>query len=77
MTQNLFIATGIFHPESGGPATYLYRILPHLQDKGWDVHLLTYGEGETASYPYPVRRIPRQLLPIRLLRYGLASSYPC
>ncbi len=74
MTQNLFIATGIFHPESGGPATYLYRILPHLQNKGWDIRLLTYGEGDTESYPYPLRRIPRQLLPVRLLRYGLASQ---
>ena len=26
--MRLFIASGIFHPDSGGPATYLYRLLP-------------------------------------------------
>ena len=43
MKPNLFVATGIFHPESGGPATYLYEILPHLQALGWNVRVLTYG----------------------------------
>lgn len=71
---NLMIAAGIFHPESGGPATYLKEILPALQAKEWDVSVLTYGNDAQASYPYPVQRIPRQPLPIRLLRYRLASQ---
>jgi len=70
---NLFVASGIFHPESGGPATYLKEVLPHLQRCGWDVRLLSYGDSTLSDYPYPVTRIPRQLYPIRLLKYGLAS----
>jgi len=69
MPQNLFIATGIFHPEPGGPATYLRAILPALLEKGWSPTVLTYGEGSTADYPYPVTRIRRRALPLRLWNY--------
>jgi hypothetical protein len=34
--MKLFIATGIFHPESGGPATYLHGLLPAVQAAGHD-----------------------------------------
>src|SRR5689334_4705769 len=74
MTQpRLFVAAGIFHPESGGPATYLYEILPELQKLGWQPRVVTYGAGNTSAYPYPLTRIPRRLLPIRLAHYGLAA----
>lgn len=71
--QRLFIAAGIFHPESGGPATYLYELLPELQQRGWEPRVVTYGAGDTAAYPYPVTRIPRRPLPIRMAHYGLAA----
>lgn len=70
---NLFVASGIFHPESGGPATYLKEILPHLQACGWDIRLLTYGDSHISDYPYAVTRIPRQAYPIRLAKYGITS----
>lgn len=70
---NLFVASGIFHPESGGPATYLNEILPHLQSHGWDIRLLSYGESTHHTYPYDVTRIRRQFYPMRLTKYGLAS----
>lgn len=73
MTRRLMIASGIFHPESGGPATYLHELLPALQSRGWDVRAVTYGTAVHEDYGYPVRRIPRQFLPVRLLRYGLAT----
>jgi len=73
MLSNLFIATGIFHPESGGPATYLHEILPHLQKRDWDVRLLTYGDSPLTDYPYPVTRIPRQMYPLRRMNYGMAG----
>lgn len=69
----LFVASGIFHPEAGGPATYLYEVLPELQARGWDIALLTFGAGDTTAYPYPVRRIARTLLPVRYTRYALAG----
>ncbi len=71
----LFIAAGIFHPEAGGPATYLYEILPELQKSGWDIRALTYGAGSTSAYPYPLKRIARRPLPIRLADYARAA-YP-
>lgn len=75
MSQHrLFIAAGIFHPESGGPATYLYELLPELQKRDWEPRVVTYGgAGDTTAYPYPVTRIPRRPLPIRLAHYGLAA----
>lgn len=72
--MRLLVASGIFHPEAGGPATYLYEVLPALQARGWDVRVLTFGEGDTTGYPYPVRRIPRGVLPLRYARYALAST---
>ncbi len=71
---NLFVASGIFHPEPGGPATYLKAILPALQALGWQTRLLTYGDSQEADYPYPVTRIPRQALPIRLAKYAAAAT---
>lgn len=73
--HRLFVAAGIFHPESGGPATYLYELLPELQTRGWQPRVVTYGSGDGSAYPYPVTRIPRRLLPIRLGHYALAA-YP-
>ena len=75
MSRNLFVASGIFHPESGGPATYLYEVLPSLQDMGWNVRLQSYGNDPNADvmYPYPVQRIPRRTFPIRAMHYALAS----
>lgn len=69
----LLIASGIFHPESGGPATYLYELLPKLQALGWDVRALTYGDAPVTGYPYPLVRIPRRSLPLRLLGYTRAA----
>lgn len=69
----LFVASGIFHPESGGPATYLKTILPALQDADWQLRVQTFGEPHGGDYPYPVTRIARSPYPIRQARYALAS----
>ncbi|MDX2141568.1 MAG: glycosyltransferase family 4 protein [Chloroflexota bacterium] len=71
--MKLFVASGIFHPESGGPATYLREILPEFLARGWDLRVLTYGSGSTDDYGYPLTRIPRQALPLRMLGYATAS----
>ena len=76
--MRIFIATGIFHPESGGPATYLNGILPDMQQAGNDIRLLTFGEAtaQDSQYGYPVQRIPRRafaLRPLPYAAYGLAS----
>lgn len=66
---NLFVASGIFHPEAGGPATYLHEMLPSLLERGWKVRVLTFGSGDTPT-PYPVTRIARTALPMRYARYA-------
>lgn len=71
---NLFVATGIFHPESGGPATYLREILPAMQRRGWNLRVLSYGDSRLSDDPYPVVRVARQVYPLRLARYGLAAQ---
>ena len=69
----LLVASGIFHPEPGGPATYLRAILPALNELGWQLRVLTFGQPQRDAYPYPVKRIPRRLYPLRQLHYGLAA----
>ena len=70
---NLLVASGIFHPEPGGPATYLKALLPALQNLGWDLRVITYGDNHSHAYPYPVTRIARQAYPVRRLKYALAA----
>ncbi|MFN7210732.1 MAG: glycosyltransferase family 4 protein, partial [Aggregatilineales bacterium] len=55
--MRVLIATGIFHPDSGGPATYLHALLPALQARGYVFHVLTYGDAPSEGYGYPVERI--------------------
>lgn len=72
--MRLFVATGIFHPESGGPATYLYHLLPEVVARGHQVTLLTFGDASNDAYPYPVIRISRQMpYPVRQWQYYQAA----
>lgn len=72
--MRILIATGIFHPESGGPATYLYHILSEIQARGHEVTVLTFGDAPGADYPYPVVRISRkQSYFLRQLNYWKAA----
>lgn len=58
--MHILVPTGIFHPEAGGPATYLYHFLPELQQQGHSVEVITFSDDvPTITYPYPVLRIPR------------------
>ena len=70
----LFVASGIFHPEPGGPATYLKAILPALQEAGWQPRVLTFGDSQSADYPYPVTRIAREAYPLRQVIYAIAAK---
>ncbi len=71
--RRLFVASGIFYPEPGGPATYLRALLPELQRLGWDARALAYGESGSATFPYSVTRVPRRMLPLRLVDYARAA----
>jgi glycosyltransferase involved in cell wall biosynthesis len=54
------IASGTFHPESGGPPTYLLRLGRELVERGHAVQVVTYGDTPAPRrYLYPVFRVPR------------------
>lgn len=75
--MRLFVASGIFHPEPGGPATYLRHLLPALSAQGHDIRVLTFGDPASDpspdEHPYPVTRIPRRALPLRMAHYARAA----
>lgn len=66
--MKLLIATGTFPPDASGPATYVSELVPVLLKAGWQVKVVTYGDGP-ADYPYPVIRVTRNVSLIK--RYWL------
>lgn len=42
--QSILIATGIFPPDIGGPATYSHLLLEQLPKHGWVVKILNFGD---------------------------------
>lgn len=59
--QKIVIATGIFPPELGGPATYSERLAMELKRRGFDISLITYFNSGVISkkYDFPVVKIYR------------------
>lgn len=80
--MHICVVSGTFHPEPGGPPTFLYRLLPELQARGHHVRVVAYGEPdaptsassvEPTDYPYRVIRISRRRsIPHRLLAFTWA-----
>ena len=69
--MNILITSGTFHPDIGGPPTYLSALCQSLVDRGHTVKVITFGRSES-RYPYPVIRIGRELHPVlRLARFTL------
>lgn len=44
MQKKILIATGIFPPDIGGPATYVETLLNELPKRGFDVRVITYAD---------------------------------
>jgi glycosyltransferase involved in cell wall biosynthesis len=62
--MKLFILTGIFPPDIGGPATYVSAIASELMHRGHDVVVLTLSEClrcDDSKYRFRILRIPRRL----------------
>lgn len=53
--MKILIATGIYPPDIGGPATYSKILVDELPKLGWQVVLLKFGE--VARYPKIIRHI--------------------
>jgi glycosyltransferase involved in cell wall biosynthesis len=55
------VASGTFHPDSGGPPTYLLTLARELTRRGHAMRVVTYGDEPTGRrYSYPVHRVPRR-----------------
>ncbi len=73
--MHILVVSGTFHPEPGGPPTYLRNLLPALQARGHDITVVTYTDlptsfCDTTTYGYPVWRVTRQQsIPKRLLSF--------
>lgn len=74
--RKIVIATGIYPPEIGGPATYSRTLAAGLVHQGWFVSVVTYGEADVArDVPDGVRlRVVYRAggAFIRYIRYAMA-----
>ncbi len=72
--MRLCVAAGSFHPEVGGPSTYLHLLIPALIGRGYHVTVVTHTDasrsGSDSRFPYPVYRVSRRWpIPFRLLLF--------
>lgn len=74
--MKIVLATGIYPPEIGGPATYCHALAEEFVKKGIEVRVVTYGamrECENAKMrKWPVITIEKSLPIVRWLRYASA-----
>ena len=76
--MRILIASGIFLPEIGGPATYADKIARDFLALGQQVEVITYSDSNTANLafdkelPYLVQRIKRTNQILNYWRYFLA-----
>lgn len=82
--MKILIASGIFAPEVGGPATYAPALATELSKRGHAVSVLTYSAqthyDSDASYPFAITRIPRRgklVDRIRFLRAAFKAVRGC
>lgn len=45
--MRVLLATGIYPPESGGPATFVPALATEWKKRGWEVTVVTYGDERT------------------------------
>tara|TARA_Y100000590_G_scaffold168355_1_gene192552 strand:+ start:64 stop:1230 length:1167 start_codon:yes stop_codon:yes gene_type:complete len=61
--MRLYVVSGSYHPEVGGPSTYLRRLLPELIERGHHVSVITYTDAKISgiddSFSYHVYRVSR------------------
>jgi glycosyltransferase involved in cell wall biosynthesis len=74
--MRLYVVAGSYHPEVGGPSTYLRRLMPALIERGHHVSVITYTDSPNSSmddnFPYEVYRIARKWpLVLRLLLFTI------
>jgi len=58
--KNILLATGVYPPEIGGPATYVKILQDELPKYGFNVKIVTYGSGNADGVAY-INREQNQL----------------
>ncbi|MHB1087023.1 MAG: glycosyltransferase family 4 protein [Minisyncoccota bacterium] len=60
--MRVLLATGIFYPDVGGPATHVRKIAEHFSGLGWSVTVVAFGERlSDETVPYRVVRTSRHM----------------
>lgn len=54
--MKILIATGIYPPEIGGPATVMKKLVDDLMSAGHDVKVVTYGEPRPEKFVHAISR---------------------
>ncbi len=71
--MRLIIASEIFPPDIGGPATYVTRIVPEFLKAGWEVKVITYADvkkvATESQLGYEVIKIPRNNILSKFIIY--------
>lgn len=75
--MRVLLATGIYPPEIGGPATFVPIIAAGLRSAGHEVKVVSYGDSATKSSPdWKVRVVSRQGSAFkRYLRFAYATYH--
>ena len=58
--MRVLLATGIFFPDVGGPATHVRKIAEHFAGLGWKVTVVAFGDHTGDSEGYRVVRVSRK-----------------
>src|SRR3989344_4703141 len=77
ISMRILIATGIFEPEVGGPATYAPRLARHFAAAGNSVAVITYSatlsKDSDKNYPFKLVRIVRGNRLLNRVRFFFAA----
>ncbi|MEO5928007.1 MAG: glycosyltransferase family 4 protein [Patescibacteria group bacterium] len=72
--MKILLATGIYPPESGGPATYTAGLSSVLREQGHEVHVLAYGD-PSLKEEYVTRISRRGGAFVRYIRYAWSAFW--
>lgn len=53
--KRILIATGIFPPDIGGPATYAESLIPELYRLGYEIAVVSYGNARIKNYEFRIK----------------------
>ena len=70
--MKVILATGIYPPEIGGPATYVQALAKELTQKGNDVTVITYGKRKFDDSKWAVIHVSKSIPILRWWKYAKA-----